>query len=211
MISTLALIVAAALVGILHMSAPDHWATLVMLSRSNKWTHSKLFKNSILTSLGHVVLSIILGFVVVIVGIVTSKFVLSAITKIIGVIMIAAGLFYAVKAYMSEEHCDESGKPHTHSREVGSFAVLGAALSPDLSILPIFLIAIPVGIAFAFQTAIVFAVASISTLLIMVFVGHYLVEHSRFAKRLENLDSRYNDALTGLVIAAVGVYILFFG
>ena len=66
MISTIALIFAAAIVGVLHMSAPDHWATLVMLGRTNKWSHNKLFKNSILTSFGHVILSVILGFIVVV-------------------------------------------------------------------------------------------------------------------------------------------------
>ncbi len=211
MISTAALLFAAASVGILHMSAPDHWATLVMLGRANRWTHNKLFKNSILTSVGHVILSVILGFAVVIVGIFSSKFVLSAITKIIGMIMIVAGLYYAVKSYKAEEHCEEEGKSHTHTKEISNFAVLGAALSPDLSILPIFLIAIPIGFSFAIQVAIVFAVASVMTLLLFVFGGHYLVEHSRFAKRLEKLDPRYNDVLTGLVIAVVGIYILVFG
>ncbi len=211
MISLLALLLAAALVGILHMAAPDHWASLVMLGRANHWSHGKLFNNSILTSVGHVFLSVTLGFAVVILGIFTSKFVLSAITKIIGIIMVVAGLGYAIRSYKADEHREERGKQHKHTKETGNFAVLGSALSPDLSILPIFLIAIPIGVLFAIQVAIVFSLASVVTLLLFVFGGHYLIEHSRFAKHIGKLDSRYNDALTGLVIAAVGIYMLVFG
>ena len=83
------------------------------------------------------------------------------------------------------------------------FAVLGAALSPDLSILPIFILAAPIGLSFAFDTAIVFSAASILALLVFLLLGS-----AGLGKAFERVPSKYNDALVGFVIAAVGLYIL---
>ena len=45
----------------------------------------------------------------------------------------------------------------------------------------------------------------------MVGLGHLIVEHSRFSKKIEGMHPKYNDALVGIVIALVGAYILIFG
>jgi putative Mn2+ efflux pump MntP len=83
---------------------------------------------------------------------------------------------------------------------------LGAALSPDLSILPIFLLAVPIGLSFAFDTAVVFAIATILSLLAFLWLGS-----AGLAKAFERVPPKYNDALVGFVIAAVGIYILLAG
>ncbi len=212
MISTIALLFAAALVGILHMSAPDHWATLSILGKSRKWEHSKLIKISTITGIGHVALSIILGFTIVSLGLLFPKSLFVYMTYAIGLIMLIAGSLYSIKALCTKEDFDY--KKHGEERlkkGISYFAVLGAALSPDLSILPIFLLAIPVGFNFAVSTAIVFGISSLTTLLIMVGLGHLLVEHSRFSKRIEHMHPKYNDVLVGVVIALVGIYVLVFG
>jgi nucleoside permease NupC len=59
------LLLAAAFVGILHMSAPDHWTTLIIRGRVSKWNRSRLMGVGMMTAVGHVALSILLGFAVV--------------------------------------------------------------------------------------------------------------------------------------------------
>ncbi len=212
MISTIALLFAAALVGMLHMSAPDHWATLAILGKSQKWSHSKLIKISTITGVGHVLFSVILGFVLVWFGLLFPKALFSYVTYAIGFVMLAAGSWYAMKALRTKEGFDYKKHADEKFRKgMGYFAVLGAALSPDLSILPIFLIAIPIGFNFAVYTAIAFGLSSLATLLVLVGLGHQVVEHSRFSKRIEGMNPKYNDALVGIVIALVGIYILVFG
>ncbi len=83
---------------------------------------------------------------------------------------------------------------------------MGAALSPDLAILPIFLLAVPIGAGFALATALVFGVASIAALLIFLTLGA-----AGLAKVFERIPPKYNDSLVGFVVAAVGVYILLVG
>ena len=211
MISPGPLLLAAAFVGILHMSAPDHWATLIILGRVSKWDRPHLMGVGLMTAVGHVALSILLGFAVVEVGRVFSQQISLYVTEGIGAAMIVGGLLYGEREILSSTHEDyETETQEELSKGEGEFgrrfryfAVLGAALSPDLSILPIFLLAVPIGLGFAIDTAIVFALASIGALLAFLLIGS-----TGLAKAFEKLPSKYNDALVGFVIAGVGFYVL---
>jgi len=167
-----------------------------------------------MTAVGHVALSILLGFIVVEVGRVFSEQVSLYITEGTGAVMVIGGLLYGAKElllsrpedYESETREELMKGEGAFGKRFRYFAVLGAALSPDLSILPIFLLAVPIGLGFAVDTAIVFAVASIGALLAFLLLGS-----AGLAKALEKLPSKYNDALVGFVVAVVGFYILVAG
>lgn len=62
----------AAIVGNVHLSASNHWATLGVLAKTCRWTSHKLVGLSLPTGVGHVTLSIVLGFVLVEVSSITS-------------------------------------------------------------------------------------------------------------------------------------------
>ena len=97
------LLVGAALVGVLHMSAPDHWVTLCILSRASGWNGRKLFGVSLVTASGHAVLSAALGFGIAVVGIAFSRLISSYISYVIGSVMLAVGLFVGVRALVSKK------------------------------------------------------------------------------------------------------------
>ncbi len=154
-------------------------------------------------------------------GFVFSELASFYLTEIIAIIMVAAGLFVGLKSVIFPEKKNlvneskplseigsknDSGSGKSLRTSVSYFAILGAALSPDLSILPIFLIAVPVGLSLAIDTAVVFAVASILTIIFLALVGSM-----GLTKAFENLPPKYNDAIAGFVIAAVGIYILIVG
>lgn len=167
-----------------------------------------------MTAAGHVALSLLLGFAVLYVGIAFSPQASLGVTEAIGVIMIAGGLIYGAKMLMS--HATEDYERETQEelskregrlgKRFSYFAVLGAALSPDLSVLPIFLLAAPIGLSFAVDTAVVFSIASILALLVFLLLGSV-----GLARAFERIPPKYNDALVGFVIAAVGLYILVAG
>lgn len=194
------------------MSAPDHWATLAILGRTASWNRSRLLGVSLAAGIGHVLLSVALGFVVVGLGFVFSKVISFYFTEAIGAIMVAVGGFATARAVLKRE---KELREHSHDpqetgknleRGAGYFAALGAALSPDLSILPIFLVAVPIGVGVAIDTAVVFALASIATIVLLV-IG----SSAGLAVALEKIPPEYNDALAGFIIALVGVYILIVG
>lgn len=206
------LLLAAAVVGILHMSAPDHWVTLCLLGRSSRWSRGRLLSVSAVTAAGHVGLSVLLGFVIVELGLIFSEVVSGYLTEGTGVVMIAGGLYHGVKTLLSHQKEDyeveaeeEKAKIET-GRSVRYFAVLGGALSPDLSILPIFLLAVSAGTGVEISIALTFAAASILSLLLLVVAGS-----AGLSRVFERVPPKYNDALVGFVIAGVGAYILIAG
>jgi putative Mn2+ efflux pump MntP len=215
MTDILPLLVGAALVGVLHMSAPDHWVTLCILSRESGWNSKKLFGISLVTATGHATLSAALGFGIAVAGLLFSRLISSYISYAVGFIMLAVGLFIGVRALVSkkkeeitpgEKLLEKKTKNASSLNGIGYFAVLGAALSPDLSITPIFLASITVGLLFAFYLLIIFVVTSILSQLVLVQVGA-----KGLAKTFEHVPEKYNDSIVGFVIAAIGIYIIIAG
>ena len=210
MTNLFAYVIGAALVGILHMSAPDHWLTLCVLARNKKWAPKKLFGISFMTAIGHVGLSVALGLVVVIIGLVFSHLISYYLDIGIGLVMVGAGLVVGIIPLVrkSEHHNhnpehDEEKKYGKLTQKIGYFAILGAALSPDPSIIPIYLSAISAGFYFALELSVVFAAASILTLVLLVQLGTM-----GLAKSLAKIPEKYNDSMVGFVIMAIGIYVL---
>jgi nickel/cobalt exporter len=214
MANLFAYVIGAALVGILHMSAPDHWLTLCVLARNKKWAPKRLFGISFMTAIGHVGLSVALGLVVVVIGLVFSHLISYYLDVGIGLIMVGAGLVVGIIPLVrkSTPHKHHHDHEHEHNEEkkfdkltskIGYFAVLGAALSPDPSIIPIYLSAISAGFYFALELSVVFATASILTLLLLVQLGTV-----GLAKTLAKIPEKYNDSIVGFVIMAIGIYVL---
>lgn len=220
MFSFLPFLLAAAVVGILHMSAPDHWVTLSLLGRKAEWTRRKLFGISLATASGHVAFSVVLGLIVVFVGLAVSTVFSHFLSIGIGVVMLVSGLIFGTRPLLAkteaetpeqelkeeEERLLRHEKRGTELKGIGYFAVLGAALSPDLSIVPVFLSAVPLGIMGSVYLSIVFAATSILTLLVLVQLGVGGLD-----KTFERVPEKYNDSLVGFVIAAIGIYILVAG
>jgi flagellar biogenesis protein FliO len=196
------------------MSAPDHWVTLCLLGKVAGWSRSRLLQVSLVTGLGHVLLSVALGFAIVEVGVLFTESLSAQIAFGTGVLMLVIGLAYGIRELLSDRpedyHREAEGEylkaGGGGGRTVGYFAVLGAALSPDLSILPIFILAVPAGFSLAIDTAIVFGLASILSLLTLVLLGSWGLD--RF---FEKVPPKYNNALVGFAVAAVGAYIVLFG
>ena len=204
MLAILPLLAAAATVGVLHMSAPDHWVTLCLLAQASKWSRARLLAFGLATGAGHVALSVLLGFGIIAVGLLFSKQASTDLALGTGALMVVGGLGYAlISLVRSRRGKSAPAVPNNSQKGLTYFAVLGAALSPDLGILPIFLLAVPVGLTLALYAAAVFAVASVVTLLTLLFVGSV-----GLAKVFSRVPEAYNDALVGVVLAAVGVYVL---
>jgi hypothetical protein len=209
------LLVAAALVGVLHMSAPDHWVTLGILSQKLGWNSKKLFGISLVTATGHAALSAALGFGIAVAGLLFSRLISSYISYAVGFTMLAVGLFIGVRALVSkkkeevtpgEKLLEKEKKSGLTLSGISYFAVLGAALSPDLSITPIFLSSITVGLLFAVYLLVIFVVTSILSQLVLVQVGA-----KGLAKTIEHIPEKYNDSIVGFVIAAIRIYIILAG
>jgi hypothetical protein len=188
--TTPALLAAAAGVGFGHAVLPDHWVPLSVIARTQRYPLRRVLRLSTLAGLAHVGFSLALGAVVIGVGLQFRTAVQSREDAIVGGLLIATGALFAVLELLgrghrhdrshvhshshSHSHGDSHGHSHSHadgpvvtkSRPAGTrllaFAVpFGAAASPDLTILPVFLAASAVSVAASVGTLLVFSLVTL--------------------------------------------------
>lgn len=226
-----ALLVAAAGVGFGHAVLPDHWVPLAVLGRTRRYPLSRIARLSGLAGVGHVLVSIVLGGVIVLIGLQFRSAVQSAQETIIGLILIATGLGFAVlelsgrghhhdhphhdepdHAHHDHDHGEHRNHDHGHphkqppGRLRGLAAVMvpfGAAASPDLTILPVFLAATTAGVATAVGSLVIFAAVTILTIVTLTLVA----ARGGYQIRGQWLE-RWGNAITALVLIVIGLLVL---
>ena len=223
MTATPALLVAAAGVGLGHAVLPDHWVPLAVVGRTQRYPLSKVARLSALAGVAHVLVSVILGAVIVLIGLEFRSTIEHAQDDIVGGLLIATGLAFLVLEAAGHGHghphehdpgelghSDAGGQIHTHdpspSRATSLAAVMvpfGAAASPDLTILPVFLAAAAVGPGAAVGSVVVFAAVTIGTIVTLTL----LAAASGYQVKGDWLD-RWGNLLTAVVLVVIGSLIL---
>jgi nickel/cobalt transporter (NicO) family protein len=172
MSATLALLAASAGVGFGHAILPDHWVPLAVVGRTRRYPLSKIARLSGLAGVAHVLISIVLGAVIIAIGLQFRSTVQNAQDTIIGCLLIATDIGFAHSHGHSHEHGDHDHYGHDHDhhqrRGVRGLAAImvpfGAAASPDLTILPVFLAAAAAGTATTLGSIVIFAAVTIGTI-----------------------------------------------
>jgi len=120
----------AASLGLVHtIIGPDHYLPFIVISRARHWTLRKTLFVSFLAGLGHILSSVVLGFVGIALGIAVAKLegVESARGEIAAWLLIGFGLAYFVWGM----RWAWKGKPHTHAHLHGRAADPAHAHGPD--------------------------------------------------------------------------------
>ena len=233
MTPTPALLAAAAGVALGHAILPDHWVPLAMLSRTRHYRLARVARLSGAAAVAHVGVSLLLGGLIIVVGLQFRSAVEQAQNLVIGGVLVATGLMFAALelAGRAPGHRHDAGPGHHHDhayahrdddhavadhavadhaepagRLGGVAAVLvpfGAAASPDLTILPVFLAATAAGVAASVGALVVFSVVTIATIVgltVAVTFGGYQVRGAW-------LD-QWGNVATALVLIIVGGLVL---
>jgi nickel/cobalt exporter len=228
-----ALLAAAAGVGFGHAILPDHWVPLAVIGRTRRYPLSRVARLSSLAGIAHVMVSIALGAVIIAIGLQFRSTIQSAQDTIIGLVLIATGIGFVVLELTGHGHDhhdhdhDGGGHDHDHGHAEdhdhddgseapdvagrrgglsGLAAVMvpfGAAASPDLTILPVFLAAAAAGVATAVGSLVIFAAVTIGTI-----VGLTLAAtRGGYQIRGQWLE-RWGNAFTALVLVIIGALVL---
>ncbi len=213
--TTPALLAAAAGVGFGHAVLPDHWVPLAVVGRTRRYPLVRVARLSGMAGVAHVLVSILSGGVIIAVGLQFRSTVQSAQDTVIGSLLILTGLAFAAVELTehghSGGHTHGHGGDHVHRHEQGGHlhglaAVMlpfGAAASPDLTILPVFLAATAAGATTAISSLIIFAAVTITTIvgltLLACFGGHQI--------RGQWLE-RWGNAFTALTLCIIGALVL---
>lgn len=218
--ATPALIAAAAGVGFGHAIMPDHWVPLALLGRTRGYPLARVARLSSLAGVSHVLVSLLLGAVIIAIGLQFRSTIASAQDTIVGSALLATGIGFAALEQSGRGHSHghdhatphgrqqgpTHGHPHEHSRVHDLARVMvpfGAAASPDLTILPVFLAATAVGTLTAVGSLVVFAAVTISTIVALTLLG--TVGGYRLGGRL--LD-RWGNGITASTLIIIGALVL---
>jgi nickel/cobalt exporter len=214
-----AVLAASAGVAVGHAVLPDHWVPLAVLGRARRYPLAKIARLSSLAGIAHVLLSIVLGAVIIAIGLQFRSAIQNAQDTIIGGLLVATGVGFVVleltgHGHRGHDHSHGHGhggeREHQHEPEprgvrglAGLMVPFGAAASPDLTILPVFLAATTAGVATAIGSVVVFAAVTIGTIVGLTLAaakGSYQLE----GEWLE----RWGNTITAAVLLIIGLLIL---
>ncbi len=212
-----ALLAAAAGVGFGHAILPDHWLPLAVLGRTRRYRLSRVARLSGLAGVAHVLVSIVLGAVIIVVGLQFRSSIDSAKDAIVGGVLLATGVAFIVLELIGRghSHAHPHSHPHGHDhlhghadegrlRGLASVMVpFGAAASPDLTILPVFVAATAAGVATAVGSVVIFAAVTVGTIVVLTLVATL----SGYQVRGNWLE-RWGNVCTALVLVAIGALVL---
>ena len=105
-------------VSFLHAILPNHWLPFVLAGRAQNWSESKTLWVVLVAGGGHVLMTTILGLLIVSLGMAVSHYVEAWSGPIAGGILIAFGLYYAVRHFRGGGHSHMHLFGHRHP-EVG--------------------------------------------------------------------------------------------
>ena len=203
---------AAAAIGFVHtIFGPDHYLPFIVLSKARQWSIVKTVIVTFLCGLGHVLSSVVLGFIGIALGIAVFK--LEAIESFRGElaawILIAFGFTYFVWGI----HRAIRNRPHTHIHASKSGSLTPWILftififGPCEPLIPLVMYPAAKGdMMTVVIVAFVFGLTTISTMLGIVLASSYGLAKLPLGK-LE----KYSHALAGLAILLCGGAIKFLG
>lgn len=198
-------------IAFIHSLAPDHWMPFAVIGKAKKWSKTRLSAITLISGLGHVGSSILVGAIGIILG-----FSLNNLTAVeshraeIGLwLLIGFGVAYTLwglkkaRDYKHEHINTEEMKSKTITLWT-LFAVF--VLGPCEPLVPLMFLATEYGWAGILTVSAVFSAVTISMMVgqsLLAYAGIQLVRH--------DLAERYSHAFAGFVIVMTGAFIMLTG
>jgi nickel/cobalt transporter (NicO) family protein len=212
--ATPGLLAAAAGVGFGHAVLPDHWLPLAVVGRTQRYSLARVARLSGLAAVAHVMVSLTLGALIVVIGLQFRSTVETAQNAIVGCLLLATGIGFAVFELAGAGHHHDHDHGHHHgpghdragsrlASLAGVMVPFGAAASPDLTILPVFLAATTAGAGAAVGSLVVFAAVTIATI-----VGLTLFATAGSHQLRAPWLDRWGNMFTAAVLVLIGALVL---
>ena len=194
------------ILALIHALIPNHWLPLVAVARAEKWKVRDVTTVTLISATAHVLGTVALGLVLGIIGKTLAEQYGHAINVGASVLLIIFGLVYYT-VNLAHHH-------HSSQKDVAQFKrskrkwilifILMMFFSPCLEVESLFLSAGAFGMATVALVAVVYAVVSISGILLLVNLGNKGVSLLP-AEFIEHNEKR----ISGAVLIAVGIVSFF--
>jgi nickel/cobalt transporter (NicO) family protein len=205
------LVFAAATVGSLHTTAPDHWMPFAALARARGWTPARAARTTILCGFGHVTVSATLGIAAAFAGLGVIRLMGGHLETLATWMLMAFGTVYMIWGIRRSLHRDPLAviHPHDHHHTHGhndhdhgltewSLFLLFSA-DPCVAVIPMIMASAGAGWQTVGAVVVSYELATISTMVALVTAAH-AGARSMNAPWID----RYGDAVAGALIVSVG-------
>jgi len=210
---------------IIHALIPDHWLPFVLMARTERWSERRTVLLVALAGLIHVAVSFAVAAMAILLGSSPARRMAeragTSLEFLAGLLLVLFGLVYGISAHYREAraHADEGsgpGEPSPHFHAHGHLlerwfhgsisagalvAIVG--VSPCVLLQPILFGAAAEGALVMVAAGLGFAICTLGTM-----VGVTMAA----ARGMRSVDlpffTRYGDLLSGLLIAAIRVYVI---
>ena len=212
-----ALVVAAAGIAALHALAPDHWVPFAALARSERWSAARTAVVTGLCGAGHVTVSVAIGLAGAVFGVSVFDAFGTRLEGVAPLVLIGFGMAYAawgmgrVVRARWHRHVHAHGEHHHHHRHhhlehpAASARVLFLLFCADpcIAVIPLMFAAIPSGWPAALAVVLAYELATIGTMIALVFPARAAAHVIR-----GGWIDQYSDVVAGAVIASVGLLVI---
>lgn len=209
-------------VAFFHAAIPTHWLPFVLTARVQRWSAARTIGVTAIAGSGHVLVTAVLGVAITFFGTAISEKLGNWFPRLAGATLLLSGCYYLARQLSGRGHVhfgyphehlhedgDESAEPeppkHTSDRAAIASLLAFLTLSPCEAFVPFYMSGIRYGWAgFALLTV----VLSLGTVAGMVVFTSLTI--AGLGKLKLAMLERYESALMGVLLCAVGVLIIVF-
>lgn len=199
------IIVGSLLISFLHAVIPNHWLPIVAIGRKDGWSLSETSRITFIAGLAHVFSTVIIGFLLGIIGDTLTKY-MADFTRIIGpIILVLMGLYFVRQHYTHHHfHLQKNQLVKKTKRSIIVALIIAMFLSPCMEIEAYFLLAGTRGWYMMLLIALMYSVISIAGMMVWVRIVY------RGTLKLNWHKWEHNAGIiTGLILMATGVLAYF--
>ncbi len=220
----LLLLVGASTLAILHTLVPDHELPLAMIGRAQRWSIKRMCGFTCIAGIIHISISMAIGVLALFVSYSLAGQIAGTAAMISGFMLIGFGSIYAVLGWRRKGHGHKHGSKyaaHAHGcpppgsgvkLDSEGKPVFGGAtwlaaivgMAPCFTLIPVLFQAIWYGTTVVLATMVVYAVSTISMMMI---TASLMLKTITFLTKMQKIE-KYIEVIAGLIILAVGLYVI---
>jgi len=194
------------LLAMVHALIPNHWLPLVAVARAEQWKIRDITSITFISALAHVLGTVILGVVLGLIGKELQQKYGSTIQVASSILLIAFGLIYYTVNLPHHHHSSQKDvvQYKRSKRKWILIFIVMMFLSPCLEVESLFLSAGAYGMGLVTLLSLIYAVVSISGIMLLVNLGYKGI-NLLSANFIEHNEKR----ISGVVLIAVGIVTFF--
>jgi len=195
------------LLSVIHAAIPNHWAPLVVLGKTEKWTARQLAVYTAIAGFAHTVSTVMVGIIVGVIGVQLSRE-YQFVTRIVApLVLIALGAAYLVLDIRSNKQHHQHHE-HIHVDEPNKKMTLGILISlsvamfftPCIEIEAYYFTASGLGWIGIWTVSIVYTVVTVAGMVMLTWLGRKGIE-----KVSSHTLEHHERAITGTVLILLGI------